>query len=143
MWIDLSSFCSKRFTWSLNSVLYYTQLQLSHWISTITIHLLSGHLRFLTYTEGTKSYAICTECSTESASPEHILMYLGLSRQNLTGNFLSVLDCLKVFNVMDLMWILLVSGDMQQQQYNLNGKESKASNEISYFVYCVIYTIPF
>ncbi|GFX55548.1 RNase H domain-containing protein [Trichonephila clavipes] len=55
--------------------------------------------------EGCKNFEMCTNCSSEPASPAHILQCLGLTKQDLADDPLLVLDYLKVYDVMDLMMI--------------------------------------
>ena len=63
----------------------------------------SGHLQTMKFTEGTRSFKICTHCSIEQASPDHILSCLGLSKQDLDNDPVLVLDFLRVYDVMDLV----------------------------------------
>lgn len=63
----------------------------------------SGHLRSLIFPDGYKSFETCSKCSSDQASPEHILACLGLSKHDLFDNPLMVLDFLRVFGVMDLV----------------------------------------
>ncbi|GFY38574.1 hypothetical protein TNIN_189241 [Trichonephila inaurata madagascariensis] len=64
---------------------------------TLLTRFLRGHLRFSTYTDDAKSYAIGTKCAIGLASQEHILIeYQGLSRKDLTANPVLVLDFVRV-----------------------------------------------
>ncbi|GFX29298.1 hypothetical protein TNCV_3218321 [Trichonephila clavipes] len=45
---------------------------------------------------------MCTNCSSEPATPAHILECLGLTKQDLAEVPLLVLEFLKVYDVMDL-----------------------------------------
>ncbi|GFW28036.1 uncharacterized protein TNCV_769161 [Trichonephila clavipes] len=47
---------------------------------TILAHLRSGHLKSMQFSEGSKSFEMCTNCSCESASPAHIFERLGLTK---------------------------------------------------------------
>ncbi|GFU97991.1 uncharacterized protein TNCV_232681 [Trichonephila clavipes] len=64
----------------------------------------SGHIKTLKYSEGCKSFEMCTNCSSEPATPAHILECLGLTMQDLVDVPLLVLYFLKVYAVMDLGW---------------------------------------
>ncbi|GFV98337.1 RNase H domain-containing protein [Trichonephila clavipes] len=48
------------------------------------------------FSEGRKSFEMCTNCSSEPATPAHILECLGLTKQDLADVPLLVLDFLKV-----------------------------------------------
>ncbi|GFX71614.1 uncharacterized protein TNCV_2696021 [Trichonephila clavipes] len=63
----------------------------------------SGHLKTMKFSEGCKSFEMCTNCSSEPASPAHILKCLGLIKQDLADDTLLVLDFLKVYKVMNLV----------------------------------------
>ncbi|GFX49349.1 transposable element Tc3 transposase [Trichonephila clavipes] len=52
---------------------------------------------------GRKSFEMCTNCSSEPATPAHILECLGLTKQDLADVPLLALDFLKVYDVMDLV----------------------------------------
>ncbi|CAL1264647.1 unnamed protein product [Larinioides sclopetarius] len=52
---------------------------------------------------GSKNFEICTNCSSEQASPHHILACLGLTKRDLADDPLTVLNFLRVYNVMDLV----------------------------------------
>ncbi|GBM97980.1 hypothetical protein AVEN_166965-1 [Araneus ventricosus] len=64
---------------------------------------LSGHIRSLTFSDNPKCFEICTKCTAEQATPDHILACLGLSKQDLVSNPLLTLDFFKVHNLMDLI----------------------------------------
>ncbi|GFS88827.1 hypothetical protein TNCV_1000391 [Trichonephila clavipes] len=49
---------------------------------------------------------MCTNCSSEQATPAHILECPGLTKQDLADVPLLVLDYLKVYDVMDLPRII-------------------------------------
>ena len=70
---------------------------------TALTRFLSGHLRTMKYSEGTKRYETCPKCLLEQASPAHILSCLGLSTQDLYEEPLLVLDFLRVHKFMDLI----------------------------------------
>ncbi|GFU24188.1 uncharacterized protein TNCV_2007671 [Trichonephila clavipes] len=63
----------------------------------------SGHIKSMKFSEGCKSFEMCTNCSSEPATPAHILEGLGLTKQDLADVPLLVLDFLKVYDVMDLV----------------------------------------
>ncbi|GFW69485.1 RNase H domain-containing protein [Trichonephila clavipes] len=62
-----------------------------------------GHIKSMKFSEGRKSFEMCTNCSSEPATPAHILECLGLTKQDLADDPLLVLDFLKVYDVMDLV----------------------------------------
>ncbi|GFW94459.1 uncharacterized protein TNCV_2701801 [Trichonephila clavipes] len=70
---------------------------------TLLVHFGSGHLKTIKFSEGFKSFEMCANCSSEPASPAHILECLGLTKQDLADDPLLVLDFLKVYEVMDLV----------------------------------------
>ncbi|GFW49313.1 uncharacterized protein TNCV_3058231 [Trichonephila clavipes] len=63
----------------------------------------SGHIKSMQFSEGRKSCEMCTNCSSEPATPAHILECLGLTKQDLADVPLLVFDFLKVYDVMDLV----------------------------------------
>ncbi|GFX43791.1 uncharacterized protein TNCV_4110701 [Trichonephila clavipes] len=69
---------------------------------TLLARVQMGHLKTMKFSEGCKSFEMCTNCS-EPASLAHILESLGLTKRNLADDPLLVLDFLKVYNVMDLV----------------------------------------
>ncbi|GFY35456.1 RNase H domain-containing protein [Trichonephila clavipes] len=77
-------------------------LQCSRKEQTILTRFRSGHLRTLTFRDGNKVFPTCVRCSACQVSPEHILDYLGLSKQDLYEDPLMVLDFLRVNGIMDL-----------------------------------------
>ncbi|GFX26124.1 uncharacterized protein TNCV_2274641 [Trichonephila clavipes] len=70
---------------------------------TLLAHFRSGHIKTRKFSEGSKSFKICPNCSSEPASPAHILECLGLTKQDSVDNPLLVLHFLKVDDVMDLV----------------------------------------
>lgn len=70
---------------------------------TVLARFRSGHLKSMKFSEGSKCFDICTNCSNEQASPNHILECLGLTKQDLIDDPMTVLDFLKVYDVMDLV----------------------------------------
>ncbi|GFX48445.1 uncharacterized protein TNCV_4614411 [Trichonephila clavipes] len=60
----------------------------------------SGHIKAMKFSEGCKILEMCTNCSSEPATPGHILECLGLTKQDLADVPLLVL---KVYDVMDLV----------------------------------------
>ncbi|GFV13877.1 uncharacterized protein TNCV_523561 [Trichonephila clavipes] len=69
---------------------------------TLLARFRSGHIKTMKFSEGRKSFEMCTNCSSEPATPAHILECLGLTKQDLADVPLLVLDFLKVYDVMDL-----------------------------------------
>ncbi|GFW93870.1 RNase H domain-containing protein [Trichonephila clavipes] len=70
---------------------------------TLLARFRSGHIKSMKFSEGRKSFEMCTNCSSEPATPAHILECLGLTKQDLADDPLLVLDLLKVYDVMDLV----------------------------------------
>ncbi|GFX09687.1 uncharacterized protein TNCV_652881 [Trichonephila clavipes] len=70
---------------------------------TLLARFRSGHIKTMKFSEGRKSFEMCTNCSSEPATPAHILECLGLTKQDLADDPLLVLDFLKVYVVMDLV----------------------------------------
>ncbi|GFT47845.1 uncharacterized protein TNCV_4224461 [Trichonephila clavipes] len=66
---------------------------------TLLARVRSGHLNTMKFSEGYKNFEMCANCSSEPASHAHILECLGLTKQDLAGDPLLVLDFLKVFEV--------------------------------------------
>ncbi|GBM23446.1 hypothetical protein AVEN_181566-1 [Araneus ventricosus] len=64
---------------------------------------LSGHIRSLTFSDNSKCFEICPKCTTEQATPNHMLACLGLSQQDLVPNPLLTLDFFRVHMLMDLI----------------------------------------
>ncbi|GFX79680.1 RNase H domain-containing protein [Trichonephila clavipes] len=62
-----------------------------------------SHIKTMKFSEGCKSFEMCTNCSSEPVTPAHILGCLGLTKQDLADDPLLVLDFLKVYDVMDLV----------------------------------------
>ncbi|GBL76984.1 hypothetical protein AVEN_12647-1 [Araneus ventricosus] len=61
----------------------------------------SGHLRSCSFSHGNKVFPVCTKCEVASASPEHILSCLRLSRETFETDPLLALDLLRVSGLMD------------------------------------------
>ncbi|GFV76965.1 RNase H domain-containing protein [Trichonephila clavipes] len=76
---------------------------LSRQDQTLLARFRSGHIKSMKFSEGRKSFEMCTNCSSEPATPAHILECLGLTKQDLADVPLLVLDFLKVYDVMDLV----------------------------------------
>ncbi|GFX78476.1 transposable element Tc3 transposase [Trichonephila clavipes] len=53
---------------------------------TILAYFRSGHIKTITFSEGCKSFEMCTNCSSEPATPAHILECLGLTKQDLADD---------------------------------------------------------
>ncbi|GFY12975.1 uncharacterized protein TNCV_665411 [Trichonephila clavipes] len=70
---------------------------------TLLARFRSGHIKSMKFSEGRKSFEMCTNCSSEPATPAHILECLRLTKQDLGNDPLLVLDFLKVYDVMDLV----------------------------------------
>ncbi|GFU13314.1 uncharacterized protein TNCV_3843191 [Trichonephila clavipes] len=70
---------------------------------TLLARFQSGHIKSMKFSEGRKSFEMCTDCSSEPSTPAHILECLGLTKQDLAGIPLLVLDFLKVYDGMDLV----------------------------------------
>ncbi|GFX95534.1 RNase H domain-containing protein [Trichonephila clavipes] len=62
------------------------------------------------FSEGSKSFEMCTDCSSEPASPAHILECLGLTKQDLADDPLPVLDYLRMY---DVMWTWSSTADQR------------------------------
>ncbi|GBM42154.1 hypothetical protein AVEN_99070-1 [Araneus ventricosus] len=61
----------------------------------------SGHLRSCSFSHGNKVFTVCAKCGVASASPEHILSCLRLSRETFETDPLLALDFLRVSGLMD------------------------------------------
>ncbi|GBN50264.1 hypothetical protein AVEN_265595-1 [Araneus ventricosus] len=61
----------------------------------------SGHLRSCSFSHGNKVFPVCAKCGVASASPEHILSCLRLSRETFETDPLLALDFLRVSGLMD------------------------------------------
>ncbi|GBL86271.1 putative RNA-directed DNA polymerase from transposon BS [Araneus ventricosus] len=61
----------------------------------------SGHLRSCSFSHGSKVFPVCAKCGVASASPEHILSCLRLSRETFETDPLLALDFLRVSGLMD------------------------------------------
>ncbi|GFT79031.1 uncharacterized protein TNCV_3094081 [Trichonephila clavipes] len=64
----------------------------------------SGPLKLVKFSEGSKSFEMGTNCSSEQATPTHTLECLGLTKQDLANDPLLVLDLLRAYGVMDLVY---------------------------------------
>ncbi|GBN60061.1 hypothetical protein AVEN_214516-1, partial [Araneus ventricosus] len=62
--------------------------------------ILSGHLRSCSFSHGNKVFPVCAKCGVASASPEHILSCLRLSRETLEMDPLLALDFWRVSGLM-------------------------------------------
>ncbi|GFU27890.1 RNase H domain-containing protein [Trichonephila clavipes] len=76
---------------------------LSRQDQTLLARFRSGHIKSMKFSERRKSFEMCTNCSSEPATPAHILECLGLTKQDLADVPLLVLDFLKMYDVMDLI----------------------------------------
>ncbi|GFT92347.1 transposable element Tc3 transposase [Trichonephila clavipes] len=70
---------------------------------TLLAHFQSGHIKSMKFSEVRKSFEMCMNCSSEPAMPAHIIECLRLTKQDLAGVPLLVLDFPKVYYVMDLV----------------------------------------
>ncbi|GBM02055.1 hypothetical protein AVEN_209746-1 [Araneus ventricosus] len=70
---------------------------------TTLTRFLSGHIRSLTFSDNSKCFEICPQCTAEQATPDHILACLGLSKQDLVSDPLLNLDFFGVHRFMDLI----------------------------------------
>ncbi|GBN32771.1 hypothetical protein AVEN_58868-1 [Araneus ventricosus] len=70
---------------------------------TTLTRFLSGHIRSLTFSDNSKCFEICPKCTTEQATPDHILVCLGLFKQDLVSNPLLTLDFFRVHRLMNLI----------------------------------------
>ncbi|GBM23997.1 hypothetical protein AVEN_274411-1 [Araneus ventricosus] len=70
--------------------------------TTLTLFL-SGNIRSLTFSDNSKCFEICPKCTVEQAITAHILVCLGLSKQDLVSNPLLNLDFFRVYRLMDLI----------------------------------------
>ncbi|GBN49098.1 hypothetical protein AVEN_207958-1 [Araneus ventricosus] len=61
----------------------------------------SGHLRSCSFSHGNKVFPVCAKCGVASASPEHILSCLRLSRETFETDPLLALDFLRVSGLMN------------------------------------------
>ncbi|GBN03341.1 hypothetical protein AVEN_120642-1, partial [Araneus ventricosus] len=71
----------------------------------------SGHLRSCSFSHGNKVFPVCAKCGIASASPEHILSCLRLSRETFETDPLLALDFLRVSGLMDgggLTYLIMV-----------------------------------
>ncbi|GFY33531.1 hypothetical protein TNCV_4538651 [Trichonephila clavipes] len=66
---------------------------------------------------------MCTNYSSEPASPAHILERLGLTKQDLADHPLLVLDFFESVRSLGPGVALLANGGVQQQQHNLKRPE--------------------
>ncbi|GFW59006.1 uncharacterized protein TNCV_2831121 [Trichonephila clavipes] len=70
---------------------------------TLLARFRSGHIKSMKFSEGRKSFEMCTNGSSEPATPAHILECLGLTKQDLADVPFLVLDFLKVYDAMHLV----------------------------------------
>ncbi|GBM46128.1 hypothetical protein AVEN_139335-1 [Araneus ventricosus] len=61
----------------------------------------NDHLRSCSFIHGNKVFPVCAKCGVASASPEHILSCLRLSRETFETDPLLALDFLRVSGLMD------------------------------------------
>ncbi|GFW57840.1 RNase H domain-containing protein [Trichonephila clavipes] len=69
-----------------------------------------GHIKTMKISKGRKSFEMCTNCSSGPATLAHILECLGLTKQDLADDPLLVLDFLKVYDAVDLLYIAVIRG---------------------------------
>ncbi|GBL88650.1 Potassium voltage-gated channel subfamily H member 8 [Araneus ventricosus] len=66
----------------------------------------SGHLRSCSFSHGNKVFPVCAKCGVASASPEHILSCLRLSRETFETDPLLALDFLrKTYSGFESAWM--------------------------------------
>ncbi|GBM89336.1 hypothetical protein AVEN_210316-1 [Araneus ventricosus] len=70
---------------------------------TTLTRFLTGRIRSLTFADNSKCFEICPKCTVEQATTDHILAFLGLSKQDLVSNPLLTLDFFRVHRLMDLI----------------------------------------
>ncbi|GFV82330.1 uncharacterized protein TNCV_3443201 [Trichonephila clavipes] len=70
---------------------------------TLLARFRSGQIKSMKFSEGRKSFEMCTKSSSEPATPAHILECLGLTNQDLADVPLLVVYFLKVYCIMDLV----------------------------------------
>ncbi|GBN01549.1 hypothetical protein AVEN_109139-1 [Araneus ventricosus] len=68
---------------------------------TVLSRSVSGHLRSCSFSHGNKVFPVCAKCGVASASPEHILSCLRLSRETFETDPLLALDFLRLSGLMD------------------------------------------
>ncbi|GFW47363.1 uncharacterized protein TNCV_335331 [Trichonephila clavipes] len=97
---------------------------------TLLARFRSGHIKSMKFSEGRKSFEMCTNCSSEPATSAHILECLGSpsSRRSLAGVGLS-----ESVRCHGPGLALLTKGGVQQQQQKFSGKYSQSSNKIDRF----------
>ncbi|GBN65967.1 hypothetical protein AVEN_45457-1 [Araneus ventricosus] len=70
---------------------------------TTLTRFLSGHIRSLTFSDNSKCFEICSKCTAEHFTPDHILACLELSKQDLVSNPLLTLNFFRVHRLIDLI----------------------------------------
>ncbi|GBN05796.1 hypothetical protein AVEN_88101-1 [Araneus ventricosus] len=80
---------------------FYTKMYCSCTDQTALSRFVSGHLRSYSFSHGNKVFPVCAKCGVASASPEHILSCLRLSRETFETGPLLALDFLRVSGLMD------------------------------------------
>ncbi|GBL75104.1 hypothetical protein AVEN_173517-1 [Araneus ventricosus] len=70
---------------------------------TTLTRFLSVHIRSLTFSDNSKCFEICSKCTAEQVTPDHILACLELSKQDLVSNPLLSLDFFRVHRLIDLI----------------------------------------
>ncbi|GFX23101.1 uncharacterized protein TNCV_2932651 [Trichonephila clavipes] len=77
-------------------------LQCSKYEQTSLSRLNSGYLRSLSYSNGSKTFPTCNMCCNTQATLHHILLYLGLDKQDLYSFSMLFLYFLRVNKIMNL-----------------------------------------
>ncbi|GFW40670.1 putative RNA-directed DNA polymerase from transposon BS [Trichonephila clavipes] len=72
-------------------------------VQTTISRLESGHTRGLSFLLGQKIYENCTKCNLVQATPDHLLFYAGLDREDIYSSPLLVYDFLGTLGLMDLV----------------------------------------
>ncbi|GFV13853.1 RNase H domain-containing protein, partial [Trichonephila clavipes] len=70
----------------------------------LLVRFSSGHLKTMKYSKESKRFEVCTNCSSEPASPANILECLGFTKLDLADDPLLVLDFFRVYEVIDLVY---------------------------------------
>ncbi|GFU40869.1 uncharacterized protein TNCV_2466641 [Trichonephila clavipes] len=92
---------------------------------TLLVRFRSGHFKTMKFFEGFKSFEMCTNCSSEPASPAHILECLGLTKQDLADDPLLVLNFFESLRSHEPGLALLANGGIQP--HNALASEGRSS----------------
>ena len=72
-------------------------------VQTTISRLASGHIKCLFFDQCQKTFRACTNCNSEPASPEHLLSFAGLDRNDINTSPHLVYDFLKILGLVDLV----------------------------------------